>query len=479
MILDYGNPVLFERAMTTARGVMGLTGINAAGHRHFMTAYFNGKKMATEGVWGWSRGYSNLILQPGALLVEFNGNPTFRQFVTELADGQLAHRKLGPDGKYRMPIAIEYSTDQEVFSGHTWFPWPLYWAAYKWSGDTHYLAPIYDQGLDGITNVNANMLDLLNLRAKWGPKLVAGAEKLTDPVAAEAYLEKSRGSEYRNAAVTPLAWQVTGDKSYLERLYALQLADTDLTHFINTQGSLWIDRVGVFHADLQRVRLGGIALVRNGFFPGNTVSWRFRAPANDQSVAILLPDATPTAFKVIAYNLDTLPVHAAMTGWNVSPGTWEITQGIDGTGSDRADREIQTSTASFERSTSVDLTFAPRATTILTFKLKTPGTPYWQRPDLGLSREDITVEGSAVKVRVHSLGSVGAPASQLAFRDASGQVVATAQVPALAAPLDLYPRTADVVLTLPAGVSAAGGSVEIDPDHALEQITRLNDAVSL
>jgi hypothetical protein len=235
----------------------------------------------------------------------------------------------------------------------------------------------------------------------------------------------------------------------------------------------------VFHADLQRARLGGIALVRNGFLPGNTVSWRFRAPANDQSVAILMPDATPTAFKVIAYNLETLPVRAALTGWNVAPGTWEITQGIDSQGRDTADREIRTRTASFERSQSVELTLAPRATTVLTFKLKTPGTPYWQRPDLGLSREDVTVEGGTVKVRVHSLGSVAAPASQLAFQDASGRIVATAGIPALPAPVDLWPKTADVVLRLPPGVSAEGGSVEIDPGCALEEITRLNNRVSL
>ncbi|HVW22774.1 MAG TPA: LamG-like jellyroll fold domain-containing protein [Opitutaceae bacterium] len=479
MILDYGNPVLFERAMESARGVISLTGVNAAGHRHFKTAYFNGKKMATEGVWGWSRGYSNLMLLPGSLLVEYNGNPTFRKIVTELADGQLAHRRRDAHGRYVLPVAVEYSTDKEAFSGHTWFPWPLFWASYKWTGDARYLAPIYDQGVDGITNVNADMLDQLHLRASWGPRLVAGAEKLTDPAAAEAYLEKSRGSEYRNAATTALAWQVTGDKSYLERLYALQIAEADLTRFINTQGSLWIDRVGVWHADLQRVRLGGIALVRNGFFPGHTVSWRFRAPANDQSVAILMPEATPTSFKVIAYNLDTLPVHAAMTGWNVEPGTWEITQGVDTTGDDGADQGVRTWTSAFERSSSVDLTFAPRATTVLTFTLKAPGTPYWRRPDLGLSREDVAVDGGTVRVRVHSLGGVDAPASELAFRDAAGKIVATAPVPPLRAPADLYPKTADVVLTLPAGVSAVGGSVEIDPQHALEQITRLNDSVSL
>jgi len=127
-------------------------------------------------------------------------------------------------------------------------------------------------------------------------------------------------------------------------------------------------------------------------------------------MAIRIPSATATAFKVIAYNLDGLPVHATLTGWNVDPGEWEISQGIDTRGIDAADQAIETRTARFERSRSVDLTFAPRATTILTFKLKTPGTPYWQRPDLGIERSDVRIEGRAVSVRVHSLGSVDAPA---------------------------------------------------------------------
>ena len=51
-------------------------------------------------------------------------------------------------------------------------------------------------------------------------------------------------------------------------------------------------------------RLGGIALQRDRIYPGNVVSWQFDAPATDESVAILIPEATPDHFKVIAYNLD-------------------------------------------------------------------------------------------------------------------------------------------------------------------------------
>src|SRR5471032_3370478 len=54
MILDFGNPRQIERAMATARGVEGITGINAAGHRHIMTSFYSGTKMATDEPWGVS-----------------------------------------------------------------------------------------------------------------------------------------------------------------------------------------------------------------------------------------------------------------------------------------------------------------------------------------------------------------------------------------------------------------------------------------
>jgi len=116
---------------------------------------------------------------------------------------------------------------------------------------------------------------------------------------------------------------------------------------------------------------------------------------------------------------------------------------------------------------------------VLTLQLKKPGTPYWERPDLGLNREDVELQGREVRVRVHSLGSVPTPEATVVLRDRAGKIIATQKIDALPAPVDLYPKTTDIVLTLPEGTEAAGGTVEIDPDHRIEEITRLNNAVKL
>jgi hypothetical protein len=167
-----------------------------------------------------------------------------------------------------------------------------------------------------------------------------------------------------------------------------------------------------------------------------------------------------------------------MTGWNVDPGLWENTQGIATTGRDVADQALTTTTAAFERTRGIELTLPPRTTTVLMLKLKTPGTPYWSRPDLGISREDVSVQGREVRVKVHSLGSVPAPETVVAFRQA-GRIVATAAVPALAAPVDLQAKMTEVVLTLPADANPAGGVVEIDPEHKTQEITVRNNLVQL
>jgi hypothetical protein len=116
---------------------------------------------------------------------------------------------------------------------------------------------------------------------------------------------------------------------------------------------------------------------------------------------------------------------------------------------------------------------------VFTFKLKTPGTPYWARPDLGIDPEDVAVQGREVRVTVHSLGSVPAPGASVVLRDREGRTLATVKLPGLPAPVDLVPKTGAVTLRLPAGAEARGCTVEIDPEHKLDEITTRNNVVKL
>lgn len=481
LLLDFGSPRQLERAMETARSIIGITGVNTAGHRHIRSSYYSGTRLAEDSVWGYSKGYSYLVLQPGLLLVDYNGAPPFRQTVLELADGLLAHGKRDAEKRYSLPKAIHFATDAEVDSGRTYLPWHLFWAAYLWTNQENYLEPIRTNDA-ALAAVSADVRNVLKLGADWDARIMKAPEA-GSPIEGRARGDvrhrKNRPRDNRETASQHFAWQATGDKMYLEKLYAEQLEQIALLDYINTEGSLWTDRVSVPTADLQRARLGGVALIRNSLYPGHTVSWNFEAPATEQSLAILLPLATPTEFKILAYNLEPVPVTAAITGWQVEPGQWEVTQGIDSTGKDTPDRDVSVRTLAFERSHSVSFTFPPGTTTVLLFRRTLPGTPYHARPDLGLGRDDVTVQKNRVRVTVHSLGAVASPEASIIIKDHLGRVLSRAVVPPLPAPADLLPKTAVVELPLREGAELAGATVELDPQHSLEEITVLNNAILL
>jgi hypothetical protein len=133
-----------------------------------------------------------------------------------------------------------------------------------------------------------------------------------------------------------------------------------------------------------------------------------------------------------------------------------------------------------ERSSPLDVTFAPRQTTVMEFDLQTPAaTPPERRPDIGIGQDDIALKGRELTVKVHSLGAVDAPAGTVQVVDGSGQVVAKAATPPLKAPLDLTPKTASVRLTLPASFDRKGAVVRIALPQGAAEVTQVNNSVPL
>ncbi|HSU19753.1 MAG TPA: hypothetical protein VLI45_08425, partial [Acidobacteriaceae bacterium] len=467
LMIDYGSPKQLERAMQTAKRLEWLTGYNSAGQRQIRSSYFSGSKMATGGVWGWAKDRSYMVFHPALLLAEYNGTPETVKMVTEVADGFLAHRHPDtPGGPPRMHFTVDFHTNQDLPSaGMT--PWFVLWGAYKFTGDPKYVVPFSDNGPEALRSINADAMDILHTRDTWGKQLLATQAP-------------DRRTDSGNARETTqqLAWQLTGDTSHLDNVYASQLETASDREFINREGSLWIDRVYFNNGELQRGRLGGVALMRNYDFPGNVVSWRFNGKDDDTRLAILIPEGTPDHIRIQAYNLDDKPITAQMTGWEVDPGEWEITQGTQAA-HNASLANTNTRTATFERSRSVEVTFAPHTTTVIEMKLKQKGVPYWSRFDLGIDPEDVKISGRKMMVTIHSLGAIEAPPANIVVRDAKGTVIASAQTPALKPPTDLVPKTATVSLQLPAHAALNGGTVSIESSGNVPETTLMNNTVKL
>ncbi len=469
LYLNWGDPLTVERLMETVKAYDERIILrNPQGHLLWSSNWFGGNKVYRDPNWQWQKPYSFPALHPAFLVGAYNGDPTSRKLVTGLADGYLAHAYTDEKGAWNLPNEIHWQTGEtrggNLFDGSGGGDtMHLFWTAWRWTGDEKYLRALDYRvergGPGGLGNLGENFIDVLGRQDTWGKRLVEAADK---------------GSIGFPSVV---AWQQTGDKKYLEDLYADGIQAKAQREYMNTDGHWWSDRVEAPSEFLQRTRLGGVALKRNQSWPGHTVSWRFENADAAEQVAILVPGARRDRFKVIGYNLSGKAQRASMTGWNIDAGQWRMTSGIDRSGDDTIDGKATTREFTLEKSASVDVVFPAGQTVVMEFELVAPGTPVEQRPDLGIGRGDVRVNGDSVEVVVHSLGHVGTGSAHAVLEDARGRELSRVAVPALAAPSDLVPKTTTVQLSAPAGSTAARVRIALDDNG--EEVTRLNNVVDL
>jgi hypothetical protein len=469
MYLSYGDPKVVERLMQTAAAYPRITEVNKSGRTNITTQLFSGTHVVREGPWGWEHPYSYLILHPGIMLVNFNDNPTTKKLILDIASSYISYGKQQADGTWSFPEFFNSATDETKgalkpntrgINALT----QLFWAAYAWTGDKKYLLPLNSLLAPAphiiLGVLNANALDQLGKRDSWGKDILSYMEKRGDaapgPIGTEV-------APFVNT-MRYVAWQMSGDKKYLEDLYADEIQTASQRMVMVTEGHWWSDRVELFSDLLQRSRLGGMTLRRNQMVQGNLVSWRFGVATEAESVGILIHDPLPTKFTVEAYNLSAKPIKATMTGWMIAPGTWKM-----------SGKGIKARTFTFERSTGVDLAFAPHQTTLVNFELMTPGPSTADRPDIGIGPDDVKLEAGKVALTVHSLGAVNAPAGTAALVDAKGKTLASVAIPPIAAPLDFEPKTANVELPLKPGAAR----IRIALDGGVREITRLNNEIGV
>jgi hypothetical protein len=182
---------------------------------------------------------------------------------------------------------------------------------------------------------------------------------------------------------------------------------------------------------------------------------------------------------VIVHNLAGRTISGDLEGGCIEPGIWEVVRGVDTNGDHAMDRTNGTSQVRFGRTESIPVSFAPHTTTILRLNRVEPGTPYWNRADLGICADDIVLDGDAVTVTVHSLGIIDAPAAAVALVDSRGREVQRVSLDTMPG-LDGYEPVATAVHF--DDVSSAvlrNGGIRIDPDGEIEEITERNNYLGM
>jgi hypothetical protein len=462
--LSPSDPHTVERLMETAARFPDITAVNPLGRRLFVSNYFGGDHIVREDPWQWSRPYSYLILHPGIRLVDWNGAPEVRKLLLELADGYLAHGAQDAQGRWTFPVEINWPDSATRGAGGPQQTNLLMWAAYRWTGDAKYLGPIEQVLRDG------------------GPAALAGtingdiSAELNRPEMRRLWAEAGR-SPSASPQTLHAAWVATGDKTFLERSYDALRRSAQLRWSMMTDDQWWVDRVEIPTQELQRQRLGGVALWRNAIVQGNAVSWRFADETQATDLAILVRDPARNRLKIIAHNLSDRLVATTLTGAQVATGRWSLSQGADATGDDAIDAPSSARAVDFGQGASLDLTFPPGVTTVIELALDGPEVDVRDRPDLGLGARDLNWRRGALQVTVHSIGSRDAGPARLVLEDAGGRTLAETAIPALDAPTDLKPKTATLRLSPPRGADLTGARVRIVSDAA--EITSNNNSAAV
>lgn len=420
LTLEPCSPKHLERAMENARGLFFVTGFNAAGHRHLKSGYYSGTRIAAEAPWNYSASDSFHVLHPTYMLVRYNGSPEAKKLVVELADAMMDHYY---DGK--LHVLVDVATDGDQVHERT-REWPLFYAAWQFTGDRKYLQPISDV-----------------LYTQPQDRLAGDTETICAQVAKQ---------------------------------YEKLIGDAALREYINTDGQLWVDRGVIDIGVIQEHRIGGIGHERFSLYPRHFIRWQF-APGEEERVAILVTHADTTKLRISAWNMTDTEISAGLICEHILPGWWRVRQG-SGKAIGSMVEVRRNETILMERFMKQEFVFVPGVYTLLELDLKELGTAYWERPDLAIDREDVLVGDDCIRIRVHNIGAAASELTTVVLKAPDGLVLRSSQIPPLPAPVDLYPKVVEVSLWT-RGLSLEGCSIEIDPDGKLEEITRENNRITL
>lgn len=358
------------------------------------------------------------MLHPTYMLVRYNGSPKAKKLVLEMADAMMDHYYDG-----RLHVQIDIETDEDQVHERT-REWPLFYAAWQFTGDRKYLQPI-----------------------------------------ADGLYERQQDT-----------WKSLGELEEKTKIaYEKLLEQAALREYINTDGQLWVDRGVIDIAQIQKDRIGGVAHERFSLYPRHFIRWEF-APGEETDVAVLVTKGAPDQICFSAYNMTDKTATAKMTFEDVLPGIWEMKQGCGRMIGESKDTVV--SKVEGRRFDSVLIVFEPGCYTTVELTLSEPGIPYWEQPDLAIEKEDIIVKDSCIRVMVHNIGGRDSVLTTLALKDPKGNVLRSSQIPPIPAPSDLYPKTMEIPLWT-RGINLEGCFIELDPEQRMNEITRNNNIVWL
>jgi hypothetical protein len=468
LLLDYGNPTLVERLMETARHYERLTGVNSVGHRHFRSNLFSSTELIEEGRAAGEDLYSQLMWQPGLFLTWYNGSPLTLRWLTDYANGLLAH--WDRDRYPMLARGIRFASDEVVSRG---LPNAevinLMWGVYRLTGEQKYLwlldTLLKSGNVDRAEVTNGRWLEFIDSGLDHGP--------IRDEVRKRNIWDHNLQSDETGLLARQLAFELTGDKKQVEDYQAALIKHLAQNMVLYTEAEPSTDAIWLPQRATQRARLGGVAYFRHCIYPGNAISWEGTAG----NVTSLVRRASSNGLKVIVFNSAKSLQDVTLRVWELENGSYDVIEGTDVNGDDQIDVVTTSRTLPLKRHSGITVSLRPRRITVIDIKQVQKGTPLWELPDLALGPEDVQYEAASDKliITVHNIGGSKSPPFELTVENEKRTSLFKRELDALEAPADLRPKRVTIELSGLRSRGAKAVVIKVDPGNHVEEITDENN----
>lgn len=501
-LMNFGDPIWFERMMATVARFDFLTGLTPAGRRHFKSNWFSSDRLGAP----VDSGSNALMMQPAIYLAWYSRHP---QAVRYLGEWVKAWTEQIDHGK-NPGVPAGFNATNGAVRGYGYFLSGLgmpnaVWAAHKFTGNQEYLASvekIIKPALANARKIGAMNYALQSFLPTWrfytlNP--IADAEILDVVVnlpPARGYSMFDGWLYFNEGELLP--WYISGDRAALDNALYTPAAVMKKYFPLFTEAYPKQDRARLPQLVVQRTRLGGVAYHRNCIDPDFAVSWEGDVREN---AAMLVLERGTERLDVVVCNLSAAEKKIGMRVWELAHGRYDVSQGPvnpdlswiiqpakpesiapapfrSGNGGIPPEGSVGTACASMElaRNSLVQLTVPAHSLWRIRAVQSEQLDPIEKRPDLAVTASDgsYSEADKAWVIRVHNIGAVAA--TQVVVRvECSGKIVTNAVIAQLEAPLDLLPRIVEV--RVPAGTESTNTavSIAIDPDNKIHEINESNN----
>ena len=481
---EYGNPEYVERAMATARVMRDVwIGKTERGNLHFKSMRIGAHEVDERTPYNVDLPYNARAVKPIRWLAWYNRHPEAVRLISEWGKSWVEAIAREADGKPAgvIPAAITFPENKLSGPGDTWYDTGMGWL-YSFPSASgmiydHLLAVWWITGNEAFLQSHRDglaileNLDDLPADAEVGSRAWA-LRRVLDPGRFSSYRLLTGDARYdalfREGGSSYLRWRLTGDVSYLISGCEHSINSMRINRPFLTSEVYFTDRVFVRGAEhLLAMYTGDVT--RAGDFPSFAVTWK----NTGADFAALVTESSDRVLRVLVYNFEAEEKIVGMRLWRLEDGVYSVV----GKGMGQADI-FRRDGVRVRRGTEVVVDLPSRVLMRISIDLTGEVQEVAEYlPDAGISARDVVVDGDSVRVTVHNIGTVDVENLTVALYDGE-TALGRRVIQNLEAPLDLLPRTKQVAFSIGSDMPDVV-TVVLDPEEKLEEITRVNNQVTV